>query len=80
VTAIRYHPTGMTASLTVEVAVVRSPHSRKCSACGRKRVLFALTFTDRPVGNPESPWKCAPCWGLREEGPRRASAPRAEDE
>jgi hypothetical protein len=63
---VTFHPTGMRASLTVEVAVVaqREPR-RRCEACGHRRVLYALTFTDALLGNPDHPWRCAPCWGLR---------------
>lgn len=56
---------GMRASLRVEVAVVRSRGPRKCESCHRRRVLYALTFTEAVMGNPDHPWRCAPCWGLR---------------
>jgi molybdenum cofactor biosynthesis enzyme MoaA len=62
---VRWHETGMRSSLSVEVAVVRSAKPRKCEACQRKRVLFAQTFTIGLLGNPEHPWRCAPCWRLR---------------
>jgi hypothetical protein len=61
-----YHRTGMAVTIPIEVAVVRSHRPRKCSACGHKRVLFALTFTTSALGNPEVVWRCAPDWGLRE--------------
>ena len=60
-----FHGVGMRATLTVEVAVVRSDRPRKCEQCGMRRIAFALTFTDALVGNPDHPWRCAPCWGLR---------------
>jgi hypothetical protein len=64
-TTVRFLGTGMRAALTTEVAVVRGSHPRRCENCGRRRVVFALTFTTVPLGNPEHPWKCAPCWGMR---------------
>jgi hypothetical protein len=62
---IVWHPTGMSAGVQVEVAVVRATRSRSCEQCHRKRVLYALSLTQGLLGNPEHPWRCAPCWGLR---------------
>lgn len=67
---VEYQPTGMRATLTVEAAVVRSAKPRLCSSCRRKRVLYALTFVDVALGNPDYPWRCAPCSGLRPGGRR----------
>ncbi len=64
-TVTRLHATGLAASLTVEVAVVRSARPRRCDVCGLRRVLFALTFTDSAVYNPDLVWRCAPDAGLR---------------
>lgn len=62
---LSFHPTGLAATLAVEVVVVRSATARKCHICGRKRVLFAMSLTDGVVGNPDVIWKCAPDAGLR---------------
>ena len=62
---IVYHATGLTATLILEVAVVRSIRPRRCPVCKRKRVLYALTLTGAPVGNPDVQWRCAPDGGLR---------------
>jgi hypothetical protein len=71
---IAYHPTALTATLSLEVAAVRSRHPRRCPVCGRKRVLYALTLTGSPLGNPDIQWRCAPDAGLREERERRVPA------
>lgn len=63
--AVQWVATGMRAVVTADVAVVRATTSRRCSSCGKRRVLFSMTVTEMAVGNPEAPWRCAPCWGLR---------------
>lgn len=56
---------GMRAQLVTDIAVVRSTKPSRCEQCHHRRVLFALTLTAALLGNPERPWRCAPCWGLR---------------
>lgn len=62
---ITWAGTGMRAQLVTDVAVVRSAKPGTCETCRHRRVLFALTLTAALLGNPERPWRCAPCWGLR---------------
>lgn len=62
---ITWASTGMRAQLVTDVAIVRSAKPGTCESCRRRRVLFALTLTAALLGNPERPWRCAPCWGLR---------------
>jgi hypothetical protein len=57
--------TRMAGTITTEVAVVRATRPHRCEGCGKRRVVYALTLTREVLGNPEHPWKCAPCWGLR---------------
>ena len=57
--------TGMRATVGLEVSVVRASTPYRCEECNRKRVLYALTLTFAMMGNPEHPFRCAPCWGLR---------------
>lgn len=71
---ITFHPTGLTATLSLEVAAVRSVHPRRCPVCGRKRVLYALTLTGSPLGNPDVMWRCGPDAGLRPEPVRGVRA------
>jgi hypothetical protein len=62
---VAWHETGMRASTVVDVAVVRGAKPARCQRCRHRRVLFALTVVTAAIGNPEYPWRCAPCWGLR---------------
>lgn len=62
---VEYSETGMRATFPVSAAVSRAVRPRRCEECRRRRVCFALTITYAALGNPEYPWRCAPCWGLR---------------
>ena len=62
---IAYHPTALTATLSLEVAAVRSVHPRKCPVCGRGH-LQVETRTERLVGipRPRSTVRCTECRSL----------------
>lgn len=62
---VEWHATGMRASTVVEVAVVRAARPSRCERCRHRRVVYALTVVTAAIGNPDAPWRCAPCWGLR---------------
>ena len=62
---LKWSETGMRASIVFDIAVVRAHGRRKCATCGKRRVCFAMSATSSPLGNPETPWRCSHCWGLR---------------
>jgi hypothetical protein len=57
-------PGGPLLYLTQTVALERL-HRGRCTACGRIRVLFALTARTGSLAMHNSPALCAPCGGLR---------------
>lgn len=63
--SVDWQTSGLGAVVTMSVAVVRSTKRRLCASCRRRRVVYTLTVTVQPFGNPDNDWRCLSCWGLR---------------
>jgi hypothetical protein len=66
--AVEWLASMLAAVITVNVAVVRSVKRRPCATCHRRRVVYTLSVTSIPFGNPDNDWRCLSCWGLRNRG------------